>query len=81
MTILKNLDCINNTMKSFKELREAAKPKGEVVLDKKIKRIPVKIVKNAKGMFDAFVDGDLLDTFKKQPEAEKAINTVIKELS
>lgn len=71
-------------MKSYSELREAiSKPKGEVVLNKKFKGIPVKIVKDGKGKtpFTAYVDGDRLDSFKSQSEAEKAAQTVIKELT
>ena len=66
-------------MKTFQEIREAAKPKGDVVFDKKIDRVPVKITKTSKG-FVLHVDGDLLDTFKSQKEAEKTAQTVIKEL-
>lgn len=66
-------------MKTFQELREARNPKGEVVFDKKIQKVPVKIVKDKKG-FTAYVDGDMLDTFRNQREAEKAAETIIKEL-
>lgn len=66
-------------MKTFGQLREAVKPQGKVVFDKKIDRIPVKIVKDKKG-FTVHIDGDMLDTFKTQAEAEKTAKTVIKEL-
>ena len=46
---------------------------------KKINRVPVKITKTSKG-FVLHVDGDMLDTFKSQSEAEKTAQTVIKEL-
>jgi hypothetical protein len=67
-------------MKSFSQLREKKSPKGEVVVDKKIKRISMKIIKDNKG-FSVYIDGDFLDTFKSKSEAEKTANTVIKELS
>ena len=67
-------------MKDFKTIREAVKKTdGKTVFDKKMDRIPVKIVQGKKG-FDLYVDGDLLDTFKSQSEAEKTAKTVIKEL-
>lgn len=66
-------------MKTFQELREARKPEGDVVFNKKIMKVPVKIVKGKKG-FTAYVDGDMLDTFRSQREAEKAAETIIKEL-
>lgn len=66
-------------MKTFQQIREAKAPKGEVVFDKKIQKVPVKIVKDKKG-FTAYVDGDMLDTFRNQKEAEKAAETIIKEL-
>jgi len=67
-------------MKTFKELREAKKLKGEVVFKKKMNKIEVVITKDNKG-FTAYVDGDRLDTFRSQAEAEKAAQTVIKELT
>lgn len=62
-------------MKTFKQLREGT----QTVFDKKIDRVPVKIVKDAKG-FTVFIDGDKLDSFKTQKEAEKTAQTVVKEL-
>lgn len=67
-------------MKTFKELREAKKPKGDVVFKKKMGKVEVRITKDSKG-FTAFVDGDRLDTFRSQSEAEKAAKTVVKELT
>lgn len=68
-------------MKTFQQIREAIKPKskGKVVFDKKIDRVPVRIEKDAKG-FHVYIDGDFLDTFKSQKEAEKTATTVVKEL-
>lgn len=62
-------------MLNFRQLREASK----TVFNKKIERVPVKIVKDTKG-FTVFIDGDKLDTFKSQSEAEKTAKTVVKEL-
>ena len=73
-------------MKTFQEIR-GKKPEGDVVYKKKIKRIPVEIYKrpDKKGRdnlpFVAYVDGDRLDAFKSQKDAEKAIETVIRELT
>jgi len=69
-------------MKTFQQIREAIKPKtkGKVVINKKIDRVPVRVEKDAKG-FHVYIDGDFLDTFKSQSEAEKTAATVIKELS
>ena len=67
-------------MKTFSQTREATKPKGDVVYNKKIGRVPVKISKDEKG-FHLYIDGDMLDTFKSQKEAEKTAQTVVKELS
>ena len=64
-------------MKTFSELREATKNK--VVFNKKIDRVPVRIEKDSKG-FTVYIDGDRLDTFKTQKEAEKTAQTVVKEL-
>lgn len=62
-------------MKSFIEIREANK----TLFDKKIDGIPVKIVKEKKGVC-AYVDGDKLDIFKNMEEALDSVKTVIKEL-
>ena len=60
-------------MKTFLQLRELAgrKPIGKVVFDKKINRIPVKI-NNEKNKFVVYIDGDRLDAYNSQREAEKA---------
>ena len=57
-------------MKTFFSLREAVKPKGKIVFKKKMNRIDV-----------AYVDGDKLDSYKNQKDAEKAISATIKELT
>jgi hypothetical protein len=60
-------------MKTFLQLRELAgrKPIGKVVFDKKINRIPVKI-NNEKNKFVVYIDGDRLDAYNSQREAEKS---------
>ena len=75
-------------MKSYKqiisELNEKTKePKGDVVLNKKINSIPVKIIKLVKGNlpFVVYIDGDKLDAFKSLKDAEKSATKVIKELT
>jgi hypothetical protein len=72
-------------MKSYKEILtelKDRKPKGEVVYDKKIKRIPVLIVKDKGNLpFVVYIDGDRLDAFKSQKDAEKSAEKVIKELT
>ena len=57
-------------MIQFSELRQKMPP-GEHVMDKKIQGIQVMIHKH-KGKFDAYVDGDKLDSYRSQREAEKA---------
>ena len=69
-------------MKSFAELREAAKPKtfgGQKVFSKKMGKYPVVINKDNKG-YSAFIDGDFLDTFKTESDAMKAIQQMLKAL-
>jgi len=60
-------------MKTFLQLRELTgrKPIGKPVFDKKINRIPVKI-HNEKNKFVVYIDGDRLDAYNSQKEAEKA---------
>ena len=76
-------------MKSFAELREATKVnrgmspgkplQGEIVFKKKMGKYPVAINKD-KGGFHTYIDGDLLDTFRSQADAMKAIKTTLKAL-
>ena len=66
-------------MKTFSQIREAKKmPAGQHVFDKKINGIAVMIHKN-NGMYDTFVDGDKLDSYKTQREAEKMAKEFIKQ--
>jgi len=59
-------------MKTFKQLREAKgkMPPGEHVFDKKVNRHSVMVHKDGKG-FTVYIDGDKLDTYRSQKEAEK----------
>ena len=77
----KNNKTINKrqTMKLFAEVRKS-KPEGDVIFDKKIKRLPVKIVKDKKG-YTAYIDGDKLDTFRSENDAKRGIDFAIKELT
>ena len=59
-------------MISFKEIREAKTkmPPGEHVFDTKVGKVKVMVHKDAKG-FTVFIDGEKLDTYRSQKEAEK----------
>ena len=66
-------------MYTFKQLREKLdrRPTGQVVFDKKIKRIPAKIYKDVSG-FTVYIDGDRLDSYKTQREAENMAKQFVK---
>ena len=64
-------------MISFKELRESTK--GKVVHDKKYGKYKAQIYKDG-AKFHAYLDGDRLDTFRNQQDAEKSIETMVKAL-
>lgn len=64
-------------MKYFTELRNKMPP-GEHVKGFKVDRVSVMIHKD-KGKFVAYVDGDKLDTYRTQREAEKAASQFVKE--
>ena len=51
-------------MKTFNQIRELTgrKPKGQIVLNKKIGRIQIMIYKESIG-FVAYIDGDRLDVY------------------
>lgn len=61
-------------MKTFKDIREAKSkggmPSGEHVFGKKVNKHSVMVHKDNKG-FTVYIDGDKLDTYKTQKEAEK----------
>ena len=63
-------------MRTFRELREA---KGKSVFKKKMSGYPVVITKTDKG-FHLTIDGDSVDTFKSQKEAESTAKQVLKDL-
>ena len=67
-------------MKTFVQLRELAgrKPSGQVVFDKRIDRVPVKITKET-NRFVAYIDGDRLDAYRTQKEAEKMAAEFVKQ--
>lgn len=58
---------------SFKQLREKTKgmPAGEHVYDKTVNRHKVMVHKDKKG-FTVYIDGDKLETFKTQKDAQEA---------
>jgi hypothetical protein len=67
-------------MKSFKNIREAkSMPAGDHVFSKKINKHTVMIHKDKKG-FSVYIDGDKLDTYRSQAEAEKMGATFAKEM-
>ena len=72
-------------MKTYRDILselKGRKPKGDVVFQKKIKRIPVLITKEKGTLpFVVYIDGDRLDAFKSQKDAEKSAMKVIKELT
>ena len=65
-------------MKLFTELRKKWMPPGEHVRDFKVDRVPVMIHKE-KGKFVTYVDGDKLDSYNSQKEAEKAGTQFVKQ--
>ena len=68
-------------MKNFSSLREATS-KGKVVFKKKINRVDVVIYKETGRLpFVAYVDGDKLDAFRSQKDAELAAKETIKALT
>jgi len=67
-------------MKKFKELRELAgrHPAGQMVFNKKINRLPVMIHKE-KNRYVVYIDGDRLDSYKNQREAERMAKEFVKQ--
>lgn len=59
-------------MKRFEELRE------NVVFNKKIGRVPVKIIKKG-NKFETHIDGDKLDSYASKAEAEKMAKEFVKQ--
>ena len=67
-------------MTTFKELREklGRRPSGEMIFSKKIDRIPVMIHKEKSG-FVVYIDGDRLDSYRSQKEAERMAKEFVKQ--
>jgi hypothetical protein len=67
-------------MRTFLQLRELAgrKPEGKMVFNKKVKGVKAMIHKERNG-FVAYIDGDRLDVYRTQREAEKAISEFMKQ--
>jgi hypothetical protein len=63
-------------VKTFQQIRES---KDKVVFNKTMSKYPVVITKTAKG-FHLTIDGDSVDTFKSQKEAESTAKQVLKDL-
>ena len=58
-------------MKTFKSIREKKKmPTGQHVFDKKVGKVHVMVHKDNKG-FSVYIDGEKLETYRSQKEAEK----------
>jgi hypothetical protein len=67
-------------MIEFKSLRELAgrKPSGQVIMNKKIDKVPVKITKEM-NRFVVYIDNDRLDAYRSQREAEKMAKEFVKQ--
>lgn len=69
-------------MLKFKTIREKAKginPVGKLVFNKKLHGVKVNIYKD-NNSFVAYIDGDKLDSYKNQKQAEKMAAEIVKEL-
>jgi|TARA_Y100000389_G_C17302076_1_gene433482 hypothetical protein len=71
-------------LKTFEQIREAKKPQGKKVHSgtEKVrgKKIPYEVWKGSKG-YTAYVDGDMLDTFKSEKDAVKGAQAILKDLA
>ena len=67
-------------MKTFRQIRENLDrhPSGQMVFNKKINRVPVMIHKEKSG-YVVYIDGDRLDDYKSQAEAEKMAVQFVKQ--
>ena len=67
-------------IKTFRSIREklGRHPSGEMVYSKKVNRIPVTIHKEKSG-FVVYIDGDRLDAYKTQREAERMAKEFVKQ--
>ena len=70
-------------MKSFAQLRtsitEANLQHGKTVKKMKLGKHSVEIQKDAQGKFHVHIDGDMLDKYRSQAEAEKMAKEFIKQ--
>jgi len=68
-------------LKTFDQIREKLNrhPSGKMVFNMKIDRVPVMIHKEVSG-FVVYIDGDRLDSYKNQREAEKMAKQFVKQL-
>ena len=67
-------------MKTFAQIREAKKPvASNTVFSKKILNVPVKINKDG-NKFVVIIDGDTLDSYNSQAQAEKMATAFVKQL-
>jgi len=57
-------------MKTFKQIREKKMPPGNHVFTKKVNKTTVMVHQDKKG-FTVYIDGEKLDTYRSQKEAEK----------
>lgn len=64
----------------FKELRERYSIKEKTVFSKRMSGIKVKIVQSGNEEFALYVDGEKLDDYSSQKEAEASAKVFIKEL-
>ena len=66
--------------KTFKQIRELAgrHPAGQMVFNKKMGKVPVMIHKEKMG-FVVYIDGDRLDAYKTQREAERMAKEFVKQ--
>lgn len=69
----------NNKFQILRKSLSEKKNKGETVFSKRISRIPVEIIKTGNNSFDAYVDGDKLDNYRSQKEAERMTIEFIKQ--
>lgn len=69
-------------MKTFTQIRELTgrKPSGQLVVNKKLGKIQIMVYKD-RNQYVAYVDGDRLDAYKSEKEAEKAATEFIKVLN
>ncbi len=67
-------------MKTFNQIREITgrNPEGQQVLNKKLGRIQVQVYKERNG-FVVYIDGDRLDAYKTQREAERMAKEFVKQ--